>query len=508
MGLATQLFNHASPATPTLTKGMMLGASGVTHPPLQVVGAVSGFLSTNGNFTDAFGNGQIDYDNSGYMYVADTTNNRVQRFIKSSVTGAWSYDSKCDSLNSLGSAVSTPMVAIDRTRDQIHIASNAQNATGTLVGVWALSSWPSLTVGNRVRSYGTASGSNGAGNLRAPVCLTIVGDFAILCSSTGDYRVIKYNHTTGSLVAEDTNSLWKARFAANADGSKYYSGAQATDTELGLWAMNTSTLAGTTRLDSTSGGTYYRRGSLQQSSGGDASDLVHYGGRIYVRSFDGGRVQAWETSGDTFVDEFLWAGGAGSSESYGLAAGFKPSNIQQMKIGVAAHPTLADDFVAWASNAQNTNSQQSFLLVWPMSTATATWTQTDWSTGTNTLSGILLDGVNLSAEKFKVRLRKNSGSWITARAGSLSGTAFATAISGLGTFTSGDTLTVELSLSTWDRLDGHATLTATHDKLSPSNVSMQLVYEDDAANVYVPYLSNALRGRMTGSAALRGRLGD
>ena len=51
-------------------------------------------------------------------------------------------------------------------------------------------------------------------------------------------------------------------------------------------------------------------------------------------------------------------------------------------------------------------------------------------------------------------------------------------------------------------------LTATRDKLAPSNIAIQLDYEDDAANVYVPYLSNALRGRMTGSAALRGRLGD
>lgn len=507
MGLSVQTFNHSTPSAPTLTKGMLLGASGVTHPPLQTIGVLNAFSSANGSFTDAFGLGQVDYDNSGYLYVADTSNNRVQRFVKSAVTGAWSYDSKCDSSNSLGSAVNTPMVAIDRVRDQIHIASNAQTASGTLVGVWNLSSWPSLTVGNRVRSYGTAAGSNGSGNLRAPTALTIVGDFAILCSSTGDYRVIKYNHVSGALVAEDTNSLWKARFAANADGSKYYSGAQATDTELGLWTMNTSTLVGITRLDATSGGTYMRRGSLQQSSGGDASDIVSYGARIYVRDFDGGRLQAWETTGDTFVDEFLWAGGAGVSESFGHSSGYKPSNIQQMKIGFAAHPTLADDFVTWSNNAQNTSSQQSFLTCVPSSTSTATWTKTDWSSGTNTLSGILLDGTNLSAEKYKIRLRKNSGSWITVRAGSLLGSAFTTAISGLGTFTAGDTLTVELSLSTWDRLDGHSTLIATRDKLSPANVAMQLVYEDTAANVYVPYESGAILAKLGGTGAFRAKIG-
>lgn len=507
MGLSTQLFNHTTPAAPTLTGGMLIGASGVTHPPLQTIGDMTAFSSADGSFTDAFGQGQIDSDSAGYLYVSDHTNNRVQRFAKNS-SGVWVYDSKVAMSSALGSAVNGNLIAIDRARAQIHIGSSAQNATGTLIGVWDLSQWPTLTVLNRVRSYGTAAASNGAGNLRAPTNLTIIGDFAILTSSTGDYRVIKYNHTTGALVAEDTNSLWKARFAANADGSKYYSGAQATDTELGLWLMNTSTLAGSSRLDSTSGGTYFRRGSLQQSSGGDASDLVYYNGRIYVRSFDGGRVQAWETTGDTFVDEFLWAGGAGSAVSYGHSAGYKPSNIQQMHVGVAyaANNTKSDDFVAWANNAANTGSQ-SFLLVWPLSTSTATWTKTDWSSGTNTLSGILLDGTNLSAEKFKLRLRKNSGSWITVRAGSLIGSAFTTAISGLGTFTSGDTLTVELSLSTWDRLDGHSTLIATRDKLSPANVAMQLLYEDTAANVYVPYASGAFKGRLGGSGSFRGKLG-
>lgn len=484
----------------------MLGASGVTHAPLQTIGVMNAFSSADGSFTDAFGLGQFDSDSDGYLYVGDTTNNRVQRFIKGA-TGLWSFDSKCSATNALGSNVTLSLVAVDRARNQIHLASSAQTSSGSLVGVWDLASWPSLTVANRNRSYGTAAGSNGSGNLRTPMTLTIVGDFSILCSSAGDYRVIKYNHTTGALVAEDTNSLWKARFAANADGSKYYSGAQATDTELGLWEMNTSTLAGVTRLDYTTGGSFARRGSLQQGAGGDASDLVYYSGRVYVRGFNDGRIQAWNTSDGSFSDEFALAGGAGTSESFGSASGFKPSNIQQMKIGVTLGASdESDDLIAWASSAQNTSSQQSFLLVWPLSTSTATWTKNDFSTGTNTLQSVAIQGTNISAEKFKIRLKKNSGSFVTVLGNQMLGSAFTSAISGLGTFTDGDTLTVELSLSTHDRLDGHSTLVSVRDKLTPSNVSLLMGFDDSSADVFVPYATPSFRAKMSAQGAFLARL--
>jgi hypothetical protein len=275
MSLLVQTFNHLN--APVLTKGMSLGASGVSAPPLQIIGSTAGLSAANGSFQDLLGKGQFDYDSAGYLYVCDTTNNRIQRFAKNS-SGAWLYDSQCSSLSALGASVNMELVAIDRGRNQIHLGSSAQIAAGNLFGVWDLGLWPNLTTGNRNRSYGTSSASNGAGNLRAPLCLTVVGDNAFACSSAGDYRVIKYNHTTGAILAQKTNSLWMARYVS--DGTKVYSGAQATNTELGLWLMNTSTLAGTTRLDSglPSGVNYTRRNYLVQGAGGDITDLIYHNG--------------------------------------------------------------------------------------------------------------------------------------------------------------------------------------------------------------------------------------
>lgn len=506
MALQLQAFDHQTPAAPTLRKGMLLGASGVSAPPLQTVGTrTSVSSSANGDFADILGKGQIAYDSSGRMYVGNTSNNRVDRFTKNA-SGIWVWDSSCSALNALGANVSLELVAIDLSRNQIHLASSAQNAAG-FIGVWDLGLWPGLTTLNRNRSYGTQSGSNGSGNARTAMCLTLIGDFAIVCSSAGDYRVLKINHVTNTLVAEDTNTLWKARFSANADGSKYYSGAQASDTELGLWLMNTATLVGSSRLDSGSpaGVNYTRRNNLVQGVGGDIVDTVYYNGRIFVRLLRAGRVVAFRTSDDLFDDEFLWAGGMGASECFGHAPGdmFSPQ-IQQAKLGVVVGgDSQSDDLVAWSSNAQNT-SQQSFLTVWPMSTALATWSKSDWSTGTNTIKRIVIQGTNLSGEKFKLRLRKNSGDWVTVLPSQLRDEAI---LASAGTLTQGNTLDVELNLNAFERQDGHATAKATRDKLTPTNVSLDLVYEDTAGDVYVPYASGALKAKFGGQGAFKGRLG-
>lgn len=484
--MGTQVLNHNTPAAPTLTGGMVLGASGVTHPAVHAIGDMTALSSADGSFSDLLGKGQLDYDSLGRLFVADTNNNRVQCFVQNS-SMQWEYNSKCSTLSALGSSVVVELVAIDRARNQIHIASSAQIAAGTWVGVWNLSDWPGLTTGNRVRSYGTSSGSNGAGNVRAGLCLTLVGDFAYVCSSAGDFRILKYNHTTGSIVVQKTNSLWTGNFVS--DGTKLYAGAQASNTELGLWQFNDATLVGSARLDSASppGVNYTRRNYLVQGVGGDVTSFGYYNGRVYVRLLRDGRIMAWRVSDNAFVDEFMWPGGASSSVVYGHAPGSMNSpQIQQAKFSFTVHPdtSRADWCVLWSGNAQNA-ANHSFLTMVPTSVATAEWSVSSWSSGVNTLTGIAMDGVDLSAEKFKVEFKKNSGSWVPVVAGQLFGSAFTTAISSLGTFTDGDTLHVRLSTSTWDRLDG-GTLIATRDKLNPKNVRAILSFTDTEEGIFVP----------------------
>jgi len=142
--------------------------------------------------------------------------------------------------------------------------------------------------------------------------------------------------------------------------------------------------------------------------------------------------------------------------------------------------------------------------VYPLLASTATWTKTDWSAGTNTIKAISLKGTNLSGEKFKIRLKKNSGSWETITPDLVQDEATLD----WATFTTGDILTVELSLSTWDRLDGHATLTANRDKIAPTNVAVQVVYEDTEGDVYVPYASAGFKARQNATGAFKARQGE
>jgi hypothetical protein len=502
MALAAQVFDHNSPAVPTLAGGMRLGSAGVSGAPLQTIGVMTALSSADGSFSDTTGQGQIDYDSSGYLYVADATNQRVQRFSKAA-TGLYVYDSKCTALSALGSAVNLNLVAIDRARSQIHLASSAQAVASTWVGVWDLASWPTLTVANRVRSYGSNNGS-GAGKTNAGMGLTLVGDSAYAVSSAGDYRTVQWDHTTGVLTAEVTDTYLRSRLAS--DGTRIFQGSLSGATK-GLHRLDAA-LASALRLDNTlpSGLRYSRRNYLTLGTNGDTADIQHHGGRIYLRTISEGRIVAWGSANDTFVDEFAWPGGASASESFGHAPGQMFTNQPlwgKMGTWVSGDGSKSDDLLVWSSNAQN-NVQHSFLTAFPLSTSTATWTKTDWSAGTSTLQAIALQGTGIAAEKLKVRLKKNSGSWVTVLASQL---ADSTQLQTVGTLTSGDTLTVELSLSTWDRLDGHATLIACRDKITPTEVAMSLYYEDSFADVYNVQLSPQVTGQQGGQAAFKGKQG-
>lgn len=510
MAKATQVFNHSSPSVPTLTKGMMLGASGVSAPTLRIVGTIAAAGASNGQFNDQLGRGQFDYDSEGNLWICNLSNNAFEKWTRNVITGDYAFSARYTTLNALGSALACDLIAVDRTRtpNQLHVASSVQTAVATAIGVWDISASGPYTVANRVRSYGTFSGSNGTGNARAPLGLTLSGDFAYLVSSAGDMRLLKINHTTNTLITEATRAtLGNARFAGTE--SAMFTGGQL-GTDLGLRKTNVSTLAPSARVDSdfVSGYRYTRRGVLNYGTGGDLCDIAVYDGRVYVRMREGGIIQAWNTADNSFSDEFLSPGGNGpNGENYGAAPGQMFTNaIQYAKIGFCAHPTLSDDFLAWSGNAQTSTQPQNFLNAYPVSIATATWVYSGWSAGINTLQSLLPDGTNLAAEKHKARLRKNGGTWYTLVAGQFSGAAFAAAISGLGTFTGDDELEVEGSLSTWARLDGHATKVACVDKLPPTNVNYLLGYDDSAGDVYVPYPSSGFQGRAGGTVAARGRV--
>jgi hypothetical protein len=483
---------------------MKLGTSGVSAPSLRIVGTIAAAGSANGQFNDQLGRGQFDYDSDGNLWICNLTNNAFEKWTRHATTGEYSFHSSYSTADALGSSVACDLIAVDRARDQIHVASSAQTATGTAVGVWARTASGPYTVASRVRSYGTFSGSNGSGNARVPFGLTLSGDFAYVVSSAGDLRLLKWNHTSGALVAEATRAtLGNARFAGSE--AAMYAGAQV-GVDLGLRQMNVATLAASARLDNNwvSGFRYTRRSVLHLGTGADLCDLIVFDGYIYVRMREGGIIQAWKVADNSFADEYLWPGGNGTSgENYGHAPGQMFTNaIQLGKIGACAHPTLSDDFLAWSGNAETSTQTQCFLNAYPVSIATATWIKSDFSAGTNTLQFLQVMGANLGSEKYKLRLRKNSGSWITFTSEDLADESF---FASVGTFTEGDSLTVELSLSTWHALDFNG-LSAVRSKIPPTDVSVRLVFDDSEGDVFVPYPSSGFQGRAGGTAAARGRV--
>jgi hypothetical protein len=496
-----QTFDHDTPSAPALTLGMLLGASGVTHPALQTLGTLAAAGAGAGALNDSLGYGQFDYDEDGYLYIGDTQNNRVRRAVLTN--GAWTFDTDFTSAGTvLGGGTDPCNIAIDRTvtPNQIHIAARSHFVTGTWISVWSVADWPNLTALNRIRQYGSNASSGTADHACYGQSLTIDGTYACVASSFASHRLLRWNHLTGALQNQITQTAAGSGFVTDGAGTWWLANSNA-NTIKGLHEIDETGFTSVARLDTiNSGALTTRYGQFWQSV---PYNPVLYGTRIYVRD-QLGRVHGFDTSTRVSVDDFALSGGLGASDTLTGANGHTTTQTTHgSKSGLVVDPLGCAWYVAWCANAAGTASQ-SFLMLFPMSASVATWTKTDWSSGTNTIKAISLKGTNLSGEKYKLRLKKNAGAWTTVTQDLVQDEATLD----WETFTAGDTLTVELSLSTWDRLDGHATLAATRDKLSPSEVAVQLVYEDTVADVYVPYATAGFKARQNATGAFKARHGE
>jgi hypothetical protein len=360
-----------------------------------------------------------------------------------------------------------------------------------------------------VRSYGSNASSSAAGKTVNGLGLTIDSTHAAMVSFGGGNRIVRRNHTNNSLTEEETQAAQYCRLLADGAGGWWGGAPSNAAAEPGLWSIGWSggVLSGSARID---GGSGYSQGSPRRNkfrSGNEWQDGAYFGGRLYTRGIFEGIIRAW-TTGGSYVDEFAWPGAAAAAAHYGHSPGqfLVMITALQAKIGFyGGVASEADEFLAWASNADNGTANQSFLISIPCSVATATWTYTGWSSGVNTLKGFALGGVNLSAETTRVRVKKNAGAFITVPFERLGDAAWWTA--NIPTFTDGDTLTVELAFSVWDRLDGHASLVAVRNKLTPSEVAGLLTYDDAALSQLAPYAAPGFKGRFGGTGTFKGKVG-
>lgn len=152
MSFEVQSFDHDSPSAPTRTLGMQLGVSGVSIPSLQTLGSLTATGSGSADFNDTNGYGQFAYDSAGRMYIADTVNNRIKRYVCTS--GVWETTPstiQTGITTLLGGGSNPCIVAIDRTvtPNQIHVAAFDQAVDNTWINVWSVSDFGSFSTGNR-----------------------------------------------------------------------------------------------------------------------------------------------------------------------------------------------------------------------------------------------------------------------------------------------------------------------------------------------------------------------
>jgi len=352
MARAAQIFDHDTPSAPSRTGGMLLGASGVTHAQLHTIGALSGTSSSNGQFNDAEGYGHIDYDGSGYLYVFDSGNNRIQRFALNA-SGVFAYDSKLDSVATLvgGGGATYGILAIDRTNAQIHITMGDYTQTsGAWISVWNLSDWPTLTTLNRVRQYGSNSASSDAsGRSYLGLSLTIDDTYAVVSSALSPFRLLRWNHQTGVLQNQETQGAAYSQFATDGAGN-WWSGSNAGAAEPGLYKMDvTSFTASGSRID-TASVSQWRLGQFVSTSASPRP--FYYGGRIYARDYLGG-CTGWDAVTGAIADDFTSPGALGPSNTVDGTMSGAPalaSVIYRDKGSVVVVGTAAY-FVCWSHNA-------------------------------------------------------------------------------------------------------------------------------------------------------------
>lgn len=473
--MATSVLSFDQTDSWNFTAGASLSASGIKHPSMQVIGTLSGTSSADGSFSDTAGFGQIDYDSSGYMYVSDYLNNRIQRFIYSSNT--WSFDSKFTGISTVfGSGTQPVMVAIDRSRNQIHIALSDRNVSSEFVWVWSLANFPNLTSGNVIRKYGANSASNTAGHVRSAIGLTVDDTYAMLVSGSGSGRNLIWNHLTAALVADVSVAPTYSQPCTDLSGNWWWCG----DSNIGVQKVNPATL-GTTANLTLGTANAWRPNRAFSANGGP---IAYYGGRVYYRDHYG-RIIGYDSATGNYLDTFVQPGSFEGSTNVG-ASGSNQTSAQayRNKINVVVGPDGTVWLAKWDNNSNNATSN-CFITMQPVSTATATVTYTVID-DTATLKRLFLSGTNLASDKCRISYKKNAGSFhpLTLEEASDSANIVVD-----NEFVQDDTITFKVEMSTWDRLDGHATLTATRDKLTPTDTRLYVELEtsgDLIVNVPIP----------------------
>jgi sugar lactone lactonase YvrE len=273
------------------------GVEGVDSTNVSIYDISSfGPSSAEGGFSSPTG---LYVDGSGSVYVADTTNNRVQK-LSAAEAFVFQIGRSDEAAGTDNGEFSSPVdVALDSDGAIFVVDSgNSRVQKFDSAGVF-------------VSKFGTSG--NGDNQMNSPLSIAVDANDDIYVSDTGNNRVVKYelgfsSDLTGHLPTLACGTTYHYRaFATNADGTSY--GADQTFTTLGCDVPTVTTRDSSTVTSSTAilAGSHEDSGSIS----------------VTLRGFNYGTTASYGSTvsedGDMYVDSFGTSGGGGNGTFLALS---------------------------------------------------------------------------------------------------------------------------------------------------------------------------------------------
>jgi DNA-binding beta-propeller fold protein YncE len=246
--------------------------------------------------SDTLGDGNFKYlrgvavDSSGNVYVADTDNNRIQKFSSTGTfLGKWGFYGTGD-----GQFAYPEGVAVDSSGN-VYVADEGNNriqkfsSSGTFLAKWG--------------SYGTEDGQ-----FQYPQGVAVDTSGNVFVTDLGNYRIQKFS-SSGTFLAK-----WGTQ--GSGDGQFYYPGGVAVDSSGNVYVADTNN----DRIQKfSSSGTFLAKWGTQGSGDGQfqypngvAVDSL---GNVYVADINNNRIQKFSSSG-TFLAKWGSQQGSGDEQFF------------------------------------------------------------------------------------------------------------------------------------------------------------------------------------------------
>jgi len=241
-----------------------------TAPPLVYASQFGKAGSGTGQFSTPNG---IAVDSSGFIWVVDSGNNRLEKF-----TSAGVFSAAYGTAGSGNNQFSNPTdIAINPTSKEIYVTDTGNNRIEQFTSAGAF-----------VKTFGTPG--SGAGQLKSPTGLTIDSSGNVWVADTGNHRIEKFSSSGSYLTAMTGSGLLSTPRGVAVSGSTVYVSEATYDVVFKL-----STTSGEVVGCICEGETKAGSGNGEFNEPGDIA--IDSSGRVYVSDGKNNRFQIFSSAG-------------------------------------------------------------------------------------------------------------------------------------------------------------------------------------------------------------------